>query len=173
LKNPYEVLGLRIGADPDEIRSAYRAKAKKHHPDRFQDPGDKAKAHQKMIELNLAYEEALRYAVPHQQAPYKQSVTKEEAVLLAQKMLARNNAQSALRQLQRSETKDAAWYYTQGQVYMVLEDYENAHHSFRQAVKLSPDDNTYRTGALDATVALRRSQSVQGKIQKFFKGFKK
>ena len=40
MRDPYEVLGLKREATPEEIRKAYRKLAKEHHPDLH--PGDKA-----------------------------------------------------------------------------------------------------------------------------------
>lgn len=51
--NPYEVLGIREGADMDEIKRAYRKKAKEYHPDLHpEDPN----ANEKMQRVNEAYE---------------------------------------------------------------------------------------------------------------------
>jgi len=33
MKDPYEVLGVPVGASPFEIKTAWRALIKKHHPD--------------------------------------------------------------------------------------------------------------------------------------------
>ena len=49
----YQVLGVSADADADAIKRAYRALAKKHHPDN--NPGDK-KAEDKFKELSQAYE---------------------------------------------------------------------------------------------------------------------
>ena len=59
--NPFEALGLKIGADADEIRAAYRALVKKCHPDQFLDLEEQKAAQEKLLALNLAYEAALKY----------------------------------------------------------------------------------------------------------------
>lgn len=52
-QNPYEVLGIREGADMDEIKRAYRKKAKEFHPDLHpEDPH----ANEKMQQINAAYD---------------------------------------------------------------------------------------------------------------------
>src|SRR5579864_1521811 len=49
----YEVLGVQRGASPDDIKKAYRALAREHHPDVS---ADKATAEHRFKEINEAYE---------------------------------------------------------------------------------------------------------------------
>jgi DnaJ-class molecular chaperone len=51
MRDPYEILGLKRGADDAAIKSAYRKLAKRHHPDLH--PGD-PKAAERFQELNAA-----------------------------------------------------------------------------------------------------------------------
>src|ERR1700739_1480239 len=53
MRDPYEVLGLKKGADAAAIKGAYRKLGKKLHPDAKQDA---PKAAQRFAELNSAYE---------------------------------------------------------------------------------------------------------------------
>ncbi|MDQ3365052.1 MAG: J domain-containing protein [Myxococcota bacterium] len=52
-ESPYDILGVRKSATPDEIRSAYRKLARKHHPD--VNPGDQA-AEDKFKKISAAYD---------------------------------------------------------------------------------------------------------------------
>ena len=174
MNNPFEVLGLKGLASPDEIRSAYRTLARKCHPDMITDPAEKEAAQTRMVALNLAYEEALRLASPRTGSS---SVTPElssaEAILMAQRAMAKDNPEGALRSLVRCEKRDSEWYYMQGKVLMALEQYESAHQSFREAVRRSPDNNVYRSGALAAVVAQRESETLHGKVKKAFRSILK
>ena len=162
--NPFQVLGLSATADADEVRRAYRTLVKQCHPDQFLDADEQKAAQEKMIALNLAYEEALRLALPHRAPSYTQSLPQEDAMQLARKMLRQQGPESALRQLMRATTRNAAWYDLQGRILMELEQYESAHQSFREAVRRDPDNIEYRRGALDAAVALKKSKTLSGRI---------
>ena len=83
MNNPFEVLGLKGLATPDEIRSAYRALARQCHPDMIRDPAEKEAAQMRMVALNLAYEEALRLASPRGTIPVTPTLSSAEAVLMA------------------------------------------------------------------------------------------
>ena len=159
MSNPFEVLGLHGSADADEIRAAYRALVKKCHPDQFLDAEEQRAAQEKLLALNLAYEEA---------STYTHTLPSADAKHLAQKMLGQKNPESALRQLLRAESRDDEWYYIQGNILMAMGQYESAHSSYREAVKRDPENNVYRQGALDAALAMKQSNTLQGRLKKFF-----
>ena len=166
MTTPYEVLGVRAWATEEEIHSAYRTMVKACHPDRFQDPARKRTAQEQMIRLNLAYEEALRRMVPRSSAPASRELDAEDAVALAEKMLERGNPECALRELARCPRHTAPWYYTQGRVMMRMEEFETAHQCFREAVRLSPEDNEYHRCALEAAVAIKKSRTIPGRVHR-------
>ena len=139
MNNPFEVLGLKGWADQEEIRAAYRTLVKQCHPDMIQNPLLKEEAQERMVRLNLAYEEALRLASPRPQAPAGPETTVAEAVLMAERSLARDNPEAAL----------------------------------REAVRRSPENNVYRSGALAAVVAQREAETIQGKVKKVLKGLRR
>ncbi len=57
MTDPYKVLGVSPDASDDEIKKAYRALARKYHPDKYRDSDLADLAEEKMKEVNAAYEE--------------------------------------------------------------------------------------------------------------------
>ena len=174
-KNPFEVLGLNAGASADDVRNAYRQLVKTCHPDKFLDADERKAAQEKMIGLNLAYEEALKLTASRRSAAtnYNRELTVEEAIALADKMLRRDSPEAALRHLMRTKNRTGAWFAMQGHVLMVLEEYESAHQSYREAVRREPNNNVFRQGALDAAVALKKSRTPMGRVKTLLKRLKR
>ena len=162
MPGPFEVLGLQCGADAQQIRAAYRQRVKACHPDQFQDEEMQRRAQDQLVRLNLAYEEALR--LTGQKKVGFNLLSQEEAKHFAMKLMAQGNLESALRQLNRAETRDDGWYYLQGQILMSMRQYETAHQSYREAVRRDPNNQRYRQGALDAALAMKRNKDLPHKF---------
>jgi DnaJ like chaperone protein len=56
--DPFEVLNLRRGASPEEVKSAYREMLSKYHPDKVSHLGEDFQkiAHEKALDIQRAYE---------------------------------------------------------------------------------------------------------------------
>lgn len=52
--DPYRELQLSPDAEPELIKAAFKALAKKYHPDQFSDPAEKARAEARMARINEA-----------------------------------------------------------------------------------------------------------------------
>lgn len=52
--DPYAELQLSSDAEPELVKAAFKALAKKYHPDRFHDPAKKAEAERRMARINEA-----------------------------------------------------------------------------------------------------------------------
>ncbi len=168
--SPFAMLGLDASATAEDVRGAYRQLVKTCHPDRYLDPEEKARAQEKMIALNLAYEEALKLASSRRRVEsYSKELPLEEALELAARMLRRESPQSALRNLLRTGARDGRWYAMQGRILMEMEQFETAHASYREAVRHEPDNNEFRRGALEAAVALKKSRTLWGRLRMLLK----
>jgi len=166
--NPFEVLGVKPGADEQTVRAAYRRLVKSCHPDQFQDAQQQKAAQEQLVRLNLAYEAALKLA-PRQAVGFN-LVSQEEAKHFARRLMEQGNLESALRQLGRADSKDAEWYCLQGEILMALKQYETAHQSYREAVRRDPDNRLYRQGALDAALAMKKNRPLGAKIADWVRG---
>ena len=167
--NAFEVLGLRPDADEAQVRQAYHQQVKACHPDQFADGDDQRQAQEKLIQLNLAYEEAIRSTAGKQKTVFH-TVSPEEAKAIAKKLLEQQRYESALLQLSHAESRDDEWYYIHGQLLMGMRQYTTAHQSFREAVRLKPENNEYRRGALDAALAMKKHQKWPYRVAEWADG---
>ncbi len=173
MTNPYLLLGISPDADTDQVRSAYRHKVKECHPDQFQDPEEQKKAQEKLVALNLAYEAALSRAPKPQEVNLSSAVPTDQAKAFAQRLQKEGNYHSALRQLIRAEVKDAQWYFIQGNILMDMKQFTSAHQSYREAVGREPNNATYRQGALDAAIAMKKQKNLPYRFGSWLKNLKK
>ena len=58
--NPYEVLGVDVGASETDIRKAYKKLALKYHPDKVLDPDEKLENEIRFKEITTAYEQLMK-----------------------------------------------------------------------------------------------------------------
>lgn len=161
-KKYFEVLGVNPNADAGAIRQAYRQKVKDCHPDQYQDTAEQKAAQERLIELNLAYEEALKIASQHRVG--FNLISQEEAKHFALRLMEQGNLESALRQLNRADSRDDSWYYLQGNILMGLRQFETAHQSYREAVRRDPENRVYREGALNAALAMKKNQQLAARV---------
>ena len=162
-------MGLSADADEAQVRQAYHQRVKACHPDQFADGDAQRQAQEKLIQLNLAYEDAMRRAAGKKR-PVFQTVSPAEAKAIAKKLLEQQRYESALLQLSRAESRDDEWYYIHGQLLMGMRQYSTAHQSFREAVRLQPENLEYRRGALDAAVAMKKHQKWPYRVAEWADG---
>ncbi len=158
--DPYKVLGVSPDASDEEIKKAYRALAKKYHPDL--NPGDEAAA-QKMQEINAAYEQIKNPEKTYRSAgasggyggyggfggydPFSgsyRSESREDSYLRsAQQYLRYGKYEEALNVLENSQNRDGQWYYLSSIAHYGLHNRITALEHIRRAVSMDPSNQTY------------------------------
>ena len=133
--NPHKVLGLAPSATREEIRSAYRALARRWHPDRFMEGPERDWANDKMAEINAAYRACLSSAASNPDAEAEARTLKriEELIAGGQYPLAR-------RMLMSIATRCAEWNYLFGAMLMKTRDTRKALIYLRVAAHQQPEN---------------------------------
>ena len=158
MQDPYRVLGVSPQATDDEVKKAYRALAKKYHPDVNNGSPD---AEARMKEVNEAYSTIMKWrregtgasgnagyegnygdsrqgyaggtygsANPHLQA--------------ARNYIRAGHFQEAMRVLEGIMERNAEWYYLCGAASLGLGNRVAALNYARQAVSMNPNNFEYR-----------------------------
>ncbi len=171
--NAFETLGLSENAPEDVIRQAYHALAKACHPDLFTDEAEQAAAQEKMIQLNLAYREALQRCAGRAPSNHYVVLSPEKAMALAKKYYENRQYDRALVQLSHITDRNAEWYAFQGSVLMGMGQYQSALQAFKICTGMDPDNQEYHAKTLEAAVAVRKHQKIHYRIVDWARGFLK
>lgn len=146
--NAYSVLNVPPSATKAEIRAAYRALARRWHPDRFMEGPERDWANEKMAEINAAYRACLKE--PQQcadaEAESRQLQRIEELIDGGQYPMAR-------RMLMNIATRCAEWNYLFGAVLLKTRDLKKALIYLGVAAHQQPDNLKYAQALRDAQTA--------------------
>ncbi len=189
IEDPYKVLGVSPDASDEEIKRAYRALAKKYHPDL--NPGDETAA-KKMQQVNAAYEQIKNpekaqrgptggyggysqydpfggfggYGGYYQQT-YRETDSGDQYQKAAYNYIRFGRYQEALNALNNSAERNARWYYLSALANNGLGNQVTALEHIRRAVSMEPDNQTY----IDALNSIEYGGTAYRRQAGNFRGF--
>ena len=148
-RDPYEVLGISPSATDDEVKSAYRALARKYHPDNYANNPLSDLAEEKMQEINDAYDAIVRMRKGGGQpnGGYRQngySANSRHGDI--RQMIHQNRIHDAEVLLDGipSHARDAEWFFLKGSVLYKKGWLEDAYTHFQTACSMDPGNMEYR-----------------------------
>ncbi len=171
MKDPYEVLGVGRDATDDQVKSAYREKARKFHPDNFNDnPAAAEMATEKMQEINQAYDEIIKHR-KHKASGgsgYKENWGAGNEAAGSnfndvRRLISNGRFEEAQEILDGvpPESRDAEWYFLNGIVLYRRGWFDAAFTSMNNAVRMDPSNAEYRA-ALNRMQQSRNGYSPYG-----------
>ena len=153
MRDPYEVLGVPRTATHDEIKTAYRALAKKYHPDNYTDSPLSDVANEKMAEINEAYDAIMsgQAQTGAQSGTYTynrgyQSNGSANDYSLIRSMISLGRLDEAEQSLEsiNQNARDAEWYFLKGQINYQRGWLDQAYTYFTTAYNMNPNNEDYK-----------------------------
>lgn len=152
-RDPYEVLGVSPSATDDEVKSAYRALARKYHPDNYANNPLSDLAEEKMQEINDAYDAIVRMrkgggqsSSGARQGGYGGGYAGASRHADIRQMIHQNRIHDAEVLLDGipSHARDAEWFFLKGSVLYKKGWLEEAYTHFETACRMEPGNMEYR-----------------------------
>ncbi|MDL2205725.1 J domain-containing protein [Eubacteriales bacterium OttesenSCG-928-N13] len=161
----HELLGIKRSASEREIRKAHRELARRWHPDRFPSGPERLWAESKMVEINVAYEDALSECG---HATGADGTTPEnEQFKDVRRLMEMNQLPAARQALMRIASRTAEWNYLFGAVLFRLGEIEKAALYFGIATRQRPQNQQYQTAYMSAQ-AMRDRQARGNAFTRLF-----
>ena len=164
LEDPYKILGVSPDASDEEIKRAYRALAKKYHPDR--NPGD-TEAAKKMQQINAAYEQIKNPDKGYEPFRGYQQNQENNAFQAAYHYIRYHRFQEALNVLASIQERNGQWYYLSAIANNALGNQVTALEHIRRAVSMEPDNMEY----IRAMEIIQQGGSTYRQTAGGFRGF--
>ena len=147
MNDPYSVLGVSPNASDDEIKSAYRALAKKYRPDNYINNPLADLAQEKMKEINEAYDaiEKMRKSGSSQSysGGYSQNTSSNPTYQQIRQASSAGNIMLAEQLLSSCRNHDAEWNFLMGSVMIKKGWFNEAKRYIDIACSLDPSNSEY------------------------------
>ncbi len=145
MKDPYEILGIGRSATDDEVKEAYRALARKYHPDNYGDNPLSDLAKEKMQEINEAYDAIIRERKSGRgQGGGAASGGTQYADIRNLIRTGRVADAETLLDGVPAPARDAEWYFLKGSVLYKKGWLDDAFSHFSTATRMDPSNAEYR-----------------------------
>lgn len=141
--DPFKVLGVSENATEAEIKAAYKALAKKYHPDNYTDNPLSDLALEKMKEINTAYDEAMKRVRGASSGGYTGGRSAYDQVRVDINAGRLDKADSFLDSV-KSTDRNAEWHFLKGSILYKRGWYSEAYKYFAQAANMEPNNAEYR-----------------------------
>lgn len=153
MKDPYTVLGVTRNATDDEIKKAYRALAKKYHPDNYEDSNPlKELASEKMREINEAYD-AIQKGRATGGGASRDTYTGTTEYMRIRTLITQGRYTEAGRYLDMvaNDKRGAEWFFLKGTVLIKKGWLMDGTEYIRKAYEMEPNNSEYRNAYNNVT----------------------